>query len=93
MSKTYFLINKQTNICDNAVVWDGDSSAWNPPNTHTLVERDIVEAVIWVPTSDALDFVLTPVLGQGDIGMRWDGVKLITTSEKPVIETTLTSVK
>ena len=35
MSK-YALINKETNIVDNIIVWDG-TNCWIPPDTHTAV--------------------------------------------------------
>ena len=42
MSK-YALINKETNIVDNTIVWDG-SDCWTPPSTHLAVNIENVIA-------------------------------------------------
>jgi len=39
----YALINKQTNIVDNTVVWDG-TDCWTPPDTHTAVNIENTKA-------------------------------------------------
>jgi len=32
----YALINKETNVVDNVILWDGGDS-WSAPNTHTAI--------------------------------------------------------
>ena len=37
---TYAVIDTPTNICDNAIVWDGTLGPWSPPVDHYAVNID-----------------------------------------------------
>jgi hypothetical protein len=35
----YALINKETNVVENLILWDGGDS-WSPPNTHITINAE-----------------------------------------------------
>ena len=43
----YALVNKQTNICDNVISWDGDTNKWQPPETHLALLVDTTPSLRW----------------------------------------------
>ena len=73
----YFLINKNTNIVDNCISWNGDTSTWQPPETHIAVPAETTPAIDWVWDAAAQDCVAVEGVGNGGIGDVWDGQKLI----------------
>ena len=39
----YALINQATSICENIIIWDGDTAKWNPPNGYIAVEANSIK--------------------------------------------------
>lgn len=83
-NKSYLLINSN-NIVDNIIEWDGDTSKWSPPNNFTCVLKDTAPANVWVFNVENNTFVLTEVVGSGNIGFIWnpDTSTLTTNEEQP----------
>lgn len=71
----YFLINKQTNVVDNYIVWNGDND-WQPPETHFIVPSETTKAIDWVWDESISDWVAVEGIGNGGIGDVWDGEKV-----------------
>jgi len=85
--QAYLMIN-QNNVVDNVCLWDGDINTWTPPQGYTMEVDATTPAMIWQPVfvdGKAVDYVLEPILGAGDIGFTWDGTVLTTPDSKPVI--------
>lgn len=84
MEKNYCLISKETNICENVVIWDGDTSKWNPPEIYFCIPQDEIPVKIWVYNEETkqLDLVNSEY-NDGGLGYSWDGVYL--TQPKPEI--------
>lgn len=78
--QNYCMINAE-NICDNICIWDGNTDTWQPPADYTMLVQATTPAMIW--WWDGVDWVLTQVIGQGQIGFIWDGLILTTNQPKP----------
>ena len=80
------MVNKETNICDNVCVWDGNPETWTPPANYLMLVQDTTPAKNW-----ALNESVTPpiyelkVTGVGSIGYTWDGTYLITNQPQPQV--------
>lgn len=72
--------NEVTNVC----VWDGDVNTWTPPLDATMLVQFTTPAIVWKLNSDKTDYVLTEVVGAGDIGFTWDGKVVTTNQPKPI---------
>lgn len=83
MTTQYLMINQETNIVENIVVWDGNETSWQPPANMLMIQQESIASNIWVYDAEKKDFDLTEVLGAGVIGHIWDGKKLSTTETKP----------
>ena len=77
------MVNKSTNIVDNICVWDGDTNTWQPPTDTLMLIQANTEALVWTLASDKTNWVLTEVLGAGDIGFIWDATTQILTTNQP----------
>ena len=75
----------ENNVVTNVCVWDGDINTWSPPLDATMLVQSITPAMIWELNVDKTDWVLTEVVGVGDIGFTWDGAVVTTNQPKPVI--------
>lgn len=82
-TQNYCMINVGTNVCDNVVLWDGNSETWNPPADYLLLAQATVPSYVWILNSDETEWVLGSEIGQGQIGFTWDGTALTTNAEKP----------
>ena len=80
-TQNYLMI--QENVVTNVCVWDGDSDTWTPPADATMLVQLTTPAMVWGLNADKTDWVLTEVLGIGDIGFTWDGTVVITNQPKP----------
>lgn len=74
---SYVLINKETNIADSAVAWDGNIETWQPPETHLALLLDTIPAVDWVWNEETTKWIAVEGIGNGGIGDVWDGEKLV----------------
>lgn len=73
----YFLVNIETNIVENVIEWDGDTSKWQSPATHFLLQADTTPAADWQWDEAAGDYVEVESTGNGGIGDTWNGTRLI----------------
>lgn len=81
MTQNYLVIenNTVTNVC----IWDGNPSTWTPPKDATMLVQATTPAMVWDLNTDKTDWVLTEVIGQGQIGFAWNGTVCITNEPKP----------
>lgn len=80
----------QSDIVTNCVVWDGNTQTWQPPVDTTMLVQATTLAMVWLLNTDKTDYVLTEVIGAGDIGFTWNGTVLTTDKPKPNLLTTTT---
>ena len=73
----------ENDVVTNVCVWDGNSDTWTPPADATMLVQATTPAMVWGLNADKTDWVLTEVLGVGDIGFTWDGTVVITNQSKP----------
>jgi hypothetical protein len=73
----------ENNVVTNVCVWDGDVNIWVPPLDATMLVQSTTPAIVWRLNSDKTDWVLTEVVGVGDIGFTWDGAVVTTNQPKP----------
>lgn len=78
ISQDYLIIEQ--NVVVNVVVWDGDTSKWTPPQGSIALIQAITPAMVWEYDKPNNIYVLTKVLGAGNIGFTWDG-SVVTTNE------------
>jgi hypothetical protein len=72
----YALVNKQTNICDNVVSWDGDTNKWQPPETHMAMLVDTTPSLRWRANYELNEWESVECMGYGSPGDIWDGTRL-----------------
>ena len=83
MIQNYLMINEATNVVDNVCLWDGNVDTWTPPSGYLMLIQATTPAMVWAYDDTAKDFVLTEVVGQGQIGFTWNGAACITNDAKP----------
>lgn len=83
MSKKYCMINKQTNVCDNIIEWDGNINHWTPPENYTMVLHSNTKSKTWKLNKDFTQWVLTESFGNCEIGYIFDGEFYITNQPQP----------
>lgn len=82
-NQNYYMINKDSNICENITIWDGNPDTWTPPSNYLMLAQAITQTKVWLLNADNTDYVLTESVGDGDIGFTWDGKYLETCYPKP----------
>lgn len=82
MTKNYYLINETTNVCENIVVWDGNTDTWKPPQSFFLLEQDSTPSKVWAWNKETNDWEIC-ISDYANIGFTWDGSYLNTNEEKP----------
>ena len=83
MLKNYFLINTQTNICENIIVLDSDAQTWIAPEGCLTIEQTLALTKVWEFNKTNQTWELVEKQGLGDIGYIWDGINLITNEPMP----------
>lgn len=73
----------ENNVVINLVVWDGNTDTWTPPENTTCLVQATTPAMIWQYNNPT--WVLTEVMGAGQIGFTWDGVILMTNQTNPAL--------
>lgn len=81
--QSYCVINLATNVCDNVVLWDGDTNTWQPPENCLMLVQAETPAKDWVWDDAAAKWVLIEVMGVGSVGFVWDGEFLIESISPP----------
>lgn len=83
-TKNYCLIDKQTNVCENVVIWDGDTSKWAPADNYLCIPQNEIPTKTWKYDGTVKDFV--EIIIENDVGApgyTWDGTYLI--QQKPEV--------
>lgn len=80
-TKNYIMI--QENNIINIIVWDGNTTTWQPPQDVLVLPQDTTPTKIWRVSTEINDYVLTESVGEANIGFTWDGSFAITNAEKP----------
>jgi hypothetical protein len=83
MSTNYCMVNTQTGVCENVVLWDGNPESWTPPEGYLLLVQNTTPAKVWLQNANTLEWVLSVVEGVGQIGFTWDGTYLVTNEPQP----------
>jgi len=83
MIQNYLLIRIATNTVDNVCLWDGNQDTWAPPSGYFALVQATTSSLLWLYDETAQDFVLTDVVGQGQIGFSWNGTACVTNAPKP----------
>lgn len=85
MIQNYCVINQsqEPNVCENIVLWDGDTSKWNPGENYIVVPKDSTPTLEWEYVESSNTFVLAEYVGTAGVGYTWDGVRLITDVPQP----------
>jgi hypothetical protein len=73
----------ENNIITNVCVWDGDINTWTPPSDATMLAQATTPAMVWKLNTDNTDWLLTEIVGAGDIGFTWNGTVVTTNQLKP----------
>jgi hypothetical protein len=81
----YFVV--ENNVVTNNIIWDGDTNIWQPPTNATMLVQATTPAMVWVYQPTTKTFVLTEVVGAGDIGFTWNDSVLTTNLPKPAVPT------
>jgi len=75
MIKNYALVNKDTNLVEKIVYWDGISNIviYDLPESYELILIEDKLSMVWgkIPNSDQIGLVET--VGRGSQGMIWNG--------------------
>lgn len=73
----------ENNIVTNAVMWDGNIQEWQPPADATMLIQADTSAMVWQLNTEKTEYLLTEVLGAGEIGFTWNGSVLTTNQPQP----------
>ncbi len=95
MIQNYCMINEQTNVCDNLVLWDGNTDTWTPPPNELMLVQADTPTKIWGLNPEKNDYILVVVMGGGGVGFTWDG-EYLTTNEPypgPVVQPNVTGAQ
>ena len=86
VEQNYLII--ESNVVTNICIWNGDTTQWTPPTGSIALVQATTPSMIWqlvIVDGKITDYVLTEVLGAGQIGFTWDGSVLTTNEPKPAI--------
>lgn len=83
-SQVYLMVNEETGVVDNTVMWDGNPETWEPPAGYLTLVQATTLAKVWGVNQDFTDWVLVVDEGEGQPGFTWDGTYAITNDPKPV---------
>lgn len=74
---SYLLINKATNIADNAVEWNGNTDTWQPPNGYFAILISITPSIDWEWNEITQEWEPIETIGNGGIGDSYTDGKLV----------------
>jgi hypothetical protein len=84
IDQDYLII--ESNVVTNIVTWNGNTNIWTPPQGSIALVVATTPAMIWELNADNTAYVLTEVMGAGQIGFTWDGTVLTVNQPKPIIK-------
>ena len=92
-TQAYLVVDVPSDTVVNNVMWDG-VSPWIPPDNSLLLVKATTPALIW-ELDNTKTWVLTEVMGAGEIGFTWDGTVLTTDAAKPepIVQPTTTGTQ
>jgi len=90
--QNYCMVNEQTAVCENVVLWDGNVSNWQPPEGYLLMLQSTTPAKNWVWDATGNQWILS-VSGEGQVGFSWDGTYLTTNEPQPTVSMIQPSVE
>jgi len=81
--ENYLII--ENNVVTNVVFWDGNTETWVPPANSIFLVQSTTLAEDWELDSslNPPDYVLTEIIGGGQIGFTWNGTACVTNEAKP----------
>lgn len=82
-TQSYCMINLANNVCENLVMWDGNTETWPPPEGYLLIPQAQVPAKVWQIDVPNNCYTLEVVYGAAEIGFGWDGTYLMTNQPQP----------
>lgn len=91
-NQNYCMVNDQTKVCENVVLWDGNPDTWMPPAGYLMLVQSTTPTKVWGMDADKT-WVLVEVIGDGQIGFTWDGQFLITNEPEPAPQPTTTGAQ
>jgi hypothetical protein len=81
--QVYLEVDNSSNVVVNTVMWGGGSE-WIPPADSTMLVQVTTPAMVWeLNTATPPIYVLTEVIGVGQIGFTWNGLVLTTNQPQP----------
>lgn len=83
-TQNYLMINQETNIVDNIVIWNGDTQSWNPPSEYLMLPLATTMALDWFWSDTLQDWELQENMGNGNVGDTWNGTACVTYGAKPI---------
>ena len=81
--QNYCMVNRDTNVCDNVCVWDGNPETWTPPAIYLMLVQATTPAKTWAWNTETKVWELIVQEGHGQIGFTWDGTFLTTNEPQP----------
>jgi len=85
-AENYCMVDKDSNICENICVWDGNPDTWTPPSNYLMLAKATTLTKTWVLNADSTEYILVNSIGDGDTGWTWDGTYLTTNLPQPTVE-------
>lgn len=84
-AQNYLIVNLETQLVENIVLWDGSATSWQPPTNSIALIQSQTPSKIWMYSQTLNSFEMVEVLGEGQIGFSWDGEFVITNQSPPQI--------
>ena len=81
----------QNNVVSNLVIWNGDTSQWQPPSDAIMLIQAETPAMVWSIPTATNPSILEEVMGVGTVGFTWGGTKVITNLPEPIYVPPVTS--
>jgi hypothetical protein len=82
--QNYCMVDTNTNVCDNVVLWDGDTATWQPPANYLMLVQASTLAKNWAWDENTKTWSLA-VVGVGGVGYLWGGTYLVSNQPEPPI--------
>ena len=82
-TQNYCMVQESNNVCENVVVWDGNTDTWTPPSGYLMLVQSTTPSKVWAWDSVNNLWFLDITQGLGSIGFTWDGTYLTTNESQP----------
>lgn len=84
--KEYALINLESSIVESTILWDGDTSTWNPSSGYQAIDEMAFPYLVWSWDEQQSDWILIEEQNRMDgdvVGATFNGTEFITSQPKP----------